>query len=242
MKKLNILSAERTAHLYALMAWSDKYTKEQAEEIAFNTDIDELCEITDAKESIFTAISGIIDEFEDTRTRKNPTEKDWDTVIKVLVKIHNAWVKSHAYKYNRGNVEKSDKKLFQHLSTALIGIDELSRDLMFSAPFLELMGIHAGEMELVAYGSFKPCKEIVAAYHRYVEKYKAIHDITTVEKLSNHIEDCIAGEYEPLACCDEISQNRIDYMNSNIGLLTMTVAKKNPEAFGVLQMSSHAEC
>ena len=242
MKKNSLLSAEKTAHLYALMAWSDQYTKEQAEEIAFNTEIDELCKITNAKESIFTAISGIINEFEDTRTRRNPTEEDWDTVIKILVKIHNAWVKSNPHKYNRGNVEKSDKKLFQHLPTALIGIDELSLDLMFLAPFLEVMGIHAGEMELVAYGSFKPCQEIVDAYARYVEKYKAKHDITTVEKLSNHIEDCIAGEYEPLACCDEVSQNRIDYMNGNIGLLTMTVTKKNPEAFGTLQMSSHVEC
>ena len=92
------------------------------------------------------------------------------------------------------------------------------------------------------YGSFKPCKEIVDAYRRYVEKYKAKRDITTVEKLSKHIEDCIAGEYEPLACCDEASQNRIDYMNGNIGLLTMTVIQKNPEAFGDLQMSSHVEC
>ena len=83
MKKLNILSAERTAHLYALMAWSNKYTKEQAEEIAFNTDIDELCEITDAKESIFTAISGIIDEFED-RIEALENAKDTDVFTEML--------------------------------------------------------------------------------------------------------------------------------------------------------------
>ena len=159
--KRYLITPERKAHLYALMAWSNKYTKEEAEEIAYTTEYSELNKITDAEKSITSGLNGLtqmIAEHKIVVPAQN-TDKEWDMVIKILMKIHNKWVKDHPEKYDRGNTEKSNKKLFQHLPTALIGIDELSLDLMFLAPFLEEIGLNAGEMELVPYGSFKPSKQ-----------------------------------------------------------------------------------
>ncbi len=239
MKKYQI-TPERKAHLYALMAWSDQYTKEQAEEIAYTTEYNELNNITYAEDSITTGFDGIAQMFSAERlvSDEKSSPKDWDIVIKILRKIHNKWVDDNARKYDRGNEEKSNKNLFQHLPTALIGIDELAKNLMFLAPFLEVIGLNAGEMELVPYGKFKPSEELIKAYNRFVEKYKRIRRIETVEDLARHIEDCLNGSYGHLVPIDTVSEKRVDYMQRHVGLLVQSVVDKNEECFGMLPMSS----
>ena len=230
----------RKAQLYALMAYSDKYTKEQAEEIAYTMEYDALNEKTKADDSIQTGIKEIkmmILKNRLTIPAQN-TPEVWDTIIEILVEIHDKWVQNNAKKFNRGNDTISKKKLFQHLPTAFIGIDELSKDLMFLAPMLEELGLNAGEMQLVSYGQFKPCEDLVKAYYRYVDKYKAKYGIKTVESLSNHIENCIMGRYAPLEPVDQDSRQRISYMEANVGTLVMSVVDKNQDCLGMLAMTS----
>ena len=112
---------------------------------------------------------------------------------------------------------------------------------MFLAPFLEVIGLNAGEMELIPYGKFRPSEELVEAYYRYVEKYKERFGLKTVEGLSNHIENCLKGRYEPLDGIDEMSKRRIEYMESYVGLLVKTIIDKNEECFGMLPMSTEVE-
>ena len=233
------ITPERKAHLYAMMAWSDQYTKEQAEEIAFTTEYSELNGITWAEDSINTGLRGIVDSIESKRlvVPAQNTEQEWDVIIEILASIHDKWVTDNAKKYDRGNEYKSNKNLFQHLPTAMIGIDELAKDLMFLAPFLEEMGLDAGVMNLVPYGSFKPSKELAAAYGRYVKSYKIKYGIESIEDLSMHIEDCLSGEYQPLVPVSEVSMARNEYMQRHVGLLCQSVADKNPDEFGVLPLS-----
>ena len=231
---------ERKAHLYAMMAWSDKFTREEAEEIAFTTDYSKLNEITWAEDSITAGLSGILKAIDAGRLSipaKN-TPEEWDVVIGILAEIHDNWVKSNAKKHIRATEELSRENLFQHLPTALIGIDELAKDLMFLAPFLEEMGLNAGVMDLVPKGKFKPSGEVAKAYERYVEVYKRTYGIEIVEDLTGHIEDCINGEYSALEPVDEVSMNRIDYMQRHVGVLVQSVANKNPDSFGAMPMSN----
>ena len=58
------ITPERKAHLYAMMAWSDQYSKEQAEEIAFTTEYSELNGITWAEDSITTGLMGLVESIE----------------------------------------------------------------------------------------------------------------------------------------------------------------------------------
>lgn len=239
MKRYQI-TPERKAHLYALMAWSDQYTKEQAEEIAYTTEYEELNNITYAEDSITTAVNGLSSMISAGRlvVPAQNTDSEWDMVIKILIRIHNKWVEDNAKKYNRGNDEKSNKNLFQHLPTSLIGIDELAKDLMFLAPFLEEIGLNAGEMNLIPYGMFKPSKELIEAYNRHVEKYKRMFKIDSLKQLAININDCIDGFYISLKPQNEEGLKRIDYMKRHVGLLVQSVVDKNPECFGMLPMSS----
>ena len=113
------ITPERKAHLYAMMAWSDQYTKEQAEEIAFTTEYSELNGITWAEDSINTGLRGIVDSIKSKRlvVPAQNTEQEWDAIVKILVAIHDKWVTDNAKKYDRGNEYKSNKNLFQHLPT-----------------------------------------------------------------------------------------------------------------------------
>lgn len=249
MKENLIITPERTAHLYALMAWNDSYSKEQAQQIAYSTNYEELNGITWAETSISAAIKGIKEKL--LKDQDLPENIDWskiniqinekvfDTVIEILQEIHDKWVVENAKKYNRGTEEKSNKNLFQHLPTALIGIDELAKDLMFLAPFLQEMGINAGEMELSAYGSFKPSVEIQKAYNRYVQNYKKINNIKTAEDLEHHIKSCIYGGYKSLKPIDEVGKERLMYMRDHIKLLSKTVMNKNVPEFGKLQSQEY---
>ena len=169
-----------------------------------------------------------------SKVRITADNSAYDTVIRILEEIHNKWVSENAKKYDRGNETKSNKNLFQHLPTALIGIDELAKDLMFLAPMLKAAGLNVGEMDLVPYGAFKPSKEIEEAYARYVQQYKEEHNITSIENLSYHIEDCTNGSYEQINAVSPIAKARLDYMREHIDLLTNTVLDKNPAEFGIL--------
>lgn len=244
MDKKKIITPERTAHLYALMAWSDKYTKEQAEQIAYTTEYTELDNVTWAETSIEAAIKGIKEKLLKNRTSTETidwskvkienNEEVFDAIIEILQEIHDKWVIENAKKYNRGTEEKSNKNLFQHLPTAMIGLDEVAKDLMFLAPFLKEMGLSVGEMELVAYGSFKPSVDIQKAYERYVQKYKENHNIASIADLDAHIKDCVYGAYKPLAPTTDVAKQRLEYMRNHIELLSNTVMKKNTEEFGKL--------
>ena len=244
MPKNKNITPERTAHLYALMAWSDKYTKEQAEEIAYTTEYSELDNITWAETSINESIKGIKEKllmnqylsenFNWDEVEIENSEKVFDLIIEILQDIHDKWVIENAKKYNRGTEEKSNKNLFQHLPSAMIGIDEISKDLMFLAPFLNEMGLNAGKMELVPYGKFKPSVEIQKAYDRDVQKYKEQNNINSISDLDNHIKDCLLGAYIPLQPTTDIAKARLEYMRNHVELLSDTVMNKNVEAFGKL--------
>lgn len=235
------LSANRKAHLYALMAWNDKYTKEEAIKLVETTPYNELNNITYAETSIISAIDGIrqhilsskeVESYKGTKQIK-PTDKVYDLTLKIIVGIHDKWVVENARKYDRGNEAKSDKNLFQHLPTALIGIDEVAKDLMFLAPMLEELGVDVGEMDLSAYGSFKPNEEFVKAFNRYVQRYNTKYNITTKESLRNHINSCINGGYKPLEQTNETAAKRIEYMQAKIEILLSSVENNN-SAYGGL--------
>ena len=240
MKKT--ITPKRTAHLYALMAWNDQYSLEEAERIAYTTPYKELDSITYAETSINASIDGIKNHLLTNKDikidKKNgkiePSTEVYDSVIKILTKIHDKWVMENAKKYDRGNPVKSDKNLFQHLPTALIGVDEVAKDLMFLAPIMEKMGVNVGEMELTAYGAFKPNQEVKKAYNRYVEMYNEVHEIKSKDDLDKHIDNCIEGGYKPLLPTNEKGEERIAYMQDRIALLRNTVIKKNDDMFGPL--------
>ena len=96
---------------------------------------------------------------------------------------------------------------------------------------LEAMGIEAGEMQLKVGGKMTPCKGIVDAYQRYVKDYKKENGISSVEALEFHIEDCINGDYAPLAGNGEIEEDRREFMRRRIELLVATVGAKNAQEF-----------
>lgn len=240
MKKT--ITPRRTAHLYALMAWNDQYSLEEAEKIAYTTPYKELDSITYAETSINASIDGIKKDLltnkdikiDRTNGKIEPSQVVYDSVIKILTKIHDKWVVENAKKYDRGNPVKSDKNLFQHLPTALIGVDEVAKDLMFLAPIMEKMGVSVGEMELSAYGAFKPNQEVIDAYNRYVQRYNEKYGIKTKDDLDKHIDDCIAGSYKPLIPTNEKGEERVAYMADRIPLLRNSVIKKNDDVFGDL--------
>ena len=239
------LTPGRKAHLYARMAWNGDVKLEEEEKWAKETPYGELDSKSYAETSVKAAAEGIrrrfgisVDPQSQTSTKLTPTPENYDTIIEILVDIHNKWVGENPKKYNRGTEEKSNKNLYQHLPTALIGLDEVSKDLLFLAPFLEDMGLDVGQMELAPYGSFKPSSKISEAYQRYVQKYKAEQGIETQEDLTQHIDDCIEGAYEPLVPNDEMGVQRVGYMKFREDILTEEVCQKNAEEFGRLPMST----
>lgn len=239
------LSAGKRAHLYALLSWNG-YGKQQGEELVEKTPYADLNGITYAETSITQAVKGIREVFGITVTPDSmsagkiaPTPENYDKVIEILVGIHNKWVFEKASKYDRGSEGKTNGNLFQHLPTALIGLDEVAKDLLFLAPFLEDMGLDIGEMDLVPYGSFKPNSKLGEAYQRYVRKYKADNNIETQEDLTQHIDDCIEGAYEPLVPMDEVGVQRVAYMKFHEDILTDEVCQKNEAEFGGLPVENN---
>ncbi len=231
-----IRSAEKQAHLYALLAWNKEYDKESAEKLIDEKELSELSGITWADGSIAAAKKGIEEKDIKGKLEKNP-EEVYDAIIEILADIHDQWVKDNPHKFDRKDEQKSEENIFQHLPTAMIGVDELSKDLMFLAPFLQEMGIDVGEMQMRAEGNFIPNKAVVDAYQKYVEAYREKHGIFTENDLRDDITKSINGAYEPLKPKNVAEQKkesampRLRYMAKRTKLLTEAVVAKNPEGF-----------
>ena len=251
----DLVKAGKLAHLYALLAWNGEYTKEQAQQIIEENDYDELGAITYAETSIVSAVEGIQELFFNNQNDSmqaeygqiiEPTSETYDKIILILEKIHNKWVSENPHKYYRDTQTKSDKNLFQHLPTALIGVEELSKDLMFLAPFMKMLGVDVGEMELKPYGCFKPNQQIIDAYNRYVEKFKQLHGICSEPDLKKYIKACVYGAYEPLSIAGctkklEKAEPRLKYMRDKIDVLAESVKKNNPKCFDSFTRHSEYE-
>ncbi len=220
------------AQIYAMVAWNGK-TMEEAEALVqetidrFNGDENKAFEEIDknvwATSSIVTAMQGIEEHMDELQG-----EGKYDAIIEILTGIHDKWVSENTKKYDRGNPEKSQKQIFQHLPTELIGVDEVAKDLMFLAPFLSF---EVGQMQTGAYGSFVPSQEIVDAYNRAAKKFLEEHKIVAEEDLRKALPSII-DEYKPLHGEHELTQARLDYMNASLDRLTQTVvAKQSPEMF-----------
>ena len=108
------------------------------------------------------------------------------------------------------------------MPTELIGVEEVAKDLMFLAPFLDF---EVGQMQPNAYGCFEPSQEIINAYNRAVKKFLDEHKIYTVYDLKESLPQII-DEYKPLHNNHELSQARIDYMKSSIDTLTNSIMEK----------------
>lgn len=208
-------------HIYALIAWNGK-TFDEAKQMVLSLSREQLEEITHAQSSINVAKSLIIKNI----SLLNGSEKvssRYDVVMDILNGIHDEWVKNNAKKYNR-DAENDDKRLFQHLPTALIGIDELAKDMIFLSPYLRALGVKIGSMNKEPYGTFQPSEDMSNAYLRFVESF--IKD-NVANNLSNIIDN-----YQALKGEDEISKERITYMKRRIRVLHKQIAEKNSQVFG----------
>ncbi len=67
------------------------------------------------------------------------------SVVDVLSKVHDGWVKDNAKKFNK---EGREGKKYQHLPIELIGWKEAKADLLFVEPILNSMGISIDEKQL----------------------------------------------------------------------------------------------
>lgn len=251
------LAPGKIAHGYALMAWNG-VAPEEAKEMVKTTDFDKLNDATYASDSVMTAKAGIEKhllkgEHEiamDYITTDLADNKDYfyeignsiaanfeteeelcDSIINILEDIHDKWVVDNAKKYNR-DAEANDKRLFQHLPTALIGLNEVAKDLMFLAPILKQCGYEVGKMTNAPYGEFAPSNQIALAYDRYVANYKQEHNIQTEQDLVNHLSN-ITNEYSALAPTSEIAGERVAYMQDEHKalLLAEQVKSKNDKIF-----------
>lgn len=71
--------------------------------------------------------------------------KDGHSVIDLLSKVHDDWVKENPHKFNM--TEREDKK-FQHLPFEMIGWNEARADLLIAKPILKFLKIEIDEKEL----------------------------------------------------------------------------------------------
>ena len=246
----------KVAHYYALMAWNGM-NAEQAGKMVAENDFASLDATTYASGSVNAAKTGIeenllkgevqIDPAQITGevpysqeyfyavgdrivSHFNSEEELCDSIVQILEGIHDKWVVDNAKKYNRDQ-DKNDKRLYQHLPTALIGLDEVAKDLMFLAPILESAGYKVGEMTESEWGAFVPSKQVAEAYARYVEKYKAKHNIKTEADLEKHLKN-IASTYEPLSANNGgVAADRAKYIAERTNVLANQVMAKNSQAF-----------
>lgn len=211
------LTDDQVCHLFALIAWNGK-TFEEAKEIVLNKSNEELEPITWANGSITSAKNGI-KKYASQLENGNYNR----AVIEILSEIHDKWVVDNAKKYDRDK-EKDDKRLFQHLPTAFIGLDELAKDMMFLSPYLEEKGLHIGDMPKESYGEFTPTSDIAKEYDAYVEDYKQVNAIDVLT--SSDIQRIILN-YPALQVESEFSDSRRKYMLERTEKLVNQVASKN---------------
>lgn len=208
-------------HIYALIAWNGK-TFDEAKQMVMSLSREQLEEITHAQSSINVAKSLIIKNISLLNGNEKVSSR-YDVVMDILNGIHDEWVKNNAKKYNR-DAENNDKRLFQHLPTALIGLDELAKDMIFLSPYLRALGVRIGSMNKEPYGAFQPSEEMSNAYLRFVESF--IKD-NVANNLSNIIDN-----YQSLKGDDDVSKERIRYMKSRVGVLHKQIAQQNSQVFG----------
>ena len=155
-----------------------------------------------------------------------------DAIIKVVAEIHDKWVVENAHKYG------SDNDNYKHLPTALIGLEEFNKDLMFVAPFLKNMGYSVGNMTEKENGVFVSSSYIADAYQRYVEQYKEKHNIASEQDLIDHLKN-ITNTYESLSVSNapegkvEAAQKRAESLANatQLKLLVSQVQDKNSDSF-----------
>ena len=207
------------------MEWKGK-TKEEATEIIVNNDFD----VVDSKYEVYSKSSVTtaemkVKEYAELLKGKNP----YKAIVEIVASIHNKWVTDNAKKYDRGNVQKSEKQIFQHLPTALIGLDEVAKDLMFLAPFLKYQyGINVGSMQNQPWGAFIPSSEFIEAYNEYVEDFKIQNNLNSDENLLKYLSN-VTNEYKALQGNDEVSEKRRIYMQQyeNVEVMLNSVKAKN---------------
>ena len=215
--------------IYAMVAWNGK-TMEEAEKIAedaikkYNGDEDKAFDELDtqvyAKTSILTALEGI-----QRHEQELQGDDKYMAVMKILEEIHDKWVKEHPGKYNRGNPKKSLDQIYQHLQTEMIGVDEVAKDLMFLAPFLDF---EVGKMEKHPGGLYIPCKEVSDAYDRFAKNFFDEYKIVTIEDLKEGMPEIITG-YQSLLGEDDTSKARVEFMLGNVDTLAREVVERQSE-------------
>ena len=207
--------------IYAMVAWNGK-TMEEAEKIAedaikkYNGDEDKAFDELDtqvyAKTSILTAL-------------ELQGDDKYMAVMKILEEIHDKWVKDHPAKYQRKTPQQSIDQLYQHLQTEMIGVDEVAKDLMFLAPFLEF---EVGKMQEHPYGLYIPCKEVSDAYDRFAKNFFDKYKIVTIEDLKEGMPEIITG-YQFLLGEDDTSKARVEFMLGNVDTLAREVVERQSE-------------
>ena len=212
----------REAQYCSLLAWYGK-TPEEATEIIKQSyeDVDKQVYTND---SVNTAIAKIQE-----KSSELIGKNKFKAIIEIIVSIHDKWVETNAKKYDRGDVAKSKKQIFQHLPTALIGIDEVAKDLMFLAPFLKYQyGINVGSMQNQPWGAFIPSSEFIEAYNEYVEDFKIQNNLNSDENLLKYLSN-VTNEYKALQGNDEVSEKRRIYMQQyeNVEVMLNSVKAKN---------------
>lgn len=242
---MNNLPAVKIAHAQALVAWNGM-EYDVAMKLAAEQTCEQLATQSYADDSIAAAKAGIekhllggkqidaryltgeaqvpADYFDQLRTDIDSSldaKAVADGIMSILGDIHDAWVSSNAKKYNR-DAEKGDQRLFQHLPTQLIGLDEVAKDAMFLAPILAKLGIEIGELQQAPYGAFVPSKGLAKAYEQYSQSYlaeKGLNKDNLQEKMAK-----VIGDYAPLQNESDIDKARRDYMLQRVDLLaTQTV-------------------
>lgn len=209
------LSPKNVCHLYALMKWNGMSFYDAYKCILTEKDLNAL---TNADESISTAKKAIISRFDDFYSNKR-----YMAVIEACADIHNKWVHDNEHKYDR-DASNGDKRLYQHLPTALIGLDELAKDMIFLQPYLSEMGIDIGSFNKET-KEFEPIKEVQVAYERYKQDFEKQYK--DLDKSKEEILQDIINHYPALNSKTELAQKRIDYMNERADLLASQIEDRN---------------
>lgn len=203
-KRLNEIFKDdprREAQYCALLAWCGKTPKEAAEIIT--RPYEEVDKQVHADGSISTSIAKLKEKSDELMGRNR-----YKAIVEIIVAIHDKWVETNAKKCNQTGKEKNKKQLFQHLPTALIGVDEVAKDLMFLAPFLKhLYGINIGTMQNQPWGTFIPSTKFVNAYNKYVADFKDEKKLDSEKDLADYLSK-MTKKYALLHGEDEISKKR----------------------------------
>lgn len=192
-----VLTPIQRVHLYVLLMRDNehKYNYKSAVQIVTNSAFKELNKITCAEVPIDVAIKEIkanvlkIKGVKLNNSKLIPSQEVYDAIIKVLAKIHDYCVAANL-KHDNGNANS----LFLYLPIALIGIEEIAKDLVYIALIVKKLGISLGKMQLKSEGVFVPNQDFVNAYNRYVMQWKEKRGFNFKQDLSKHLNKCVDGK------------------------------------------------